>query len=189
MIVPKALYMLLSGYRREVGKIRNFITQSRLAKTFVACVAMTCMVACSPMTKESYLKKYDGFITEVSENYKDYDEKAWAKHTEKYEKFSGEWHEKFKDEFTLQEKLKITGLQVKFNYYSTLSQTSSMFKDILDVLNAQEIKKIVQSYKDDGMVAELEQLYREACETGKAAEKAITEILKELQIDIEELQK
>ena len=148
------------------------------------------MASCStPLNKERYLKNFETFLSEVSENYKNYSDKDWKKETEKFEKFSGVWYEKFKDEFTWQEKLKIMSYQAKFQYYSALSQTSSFFDEMLKSLNVQEIKATVQHYINNGLVDDLNQLYKKATEAGAAAEKVITEILNELKINIEELQK
>ena len=147
-------------------------------------------VSCStPLSKESYLKKYETFVSDVSENYESYTGKDWTKKTERYEKFSGEWYEKFKNDFTWQEKLKITGLETKFQYYRFLGQSSSTIKDLLKALNIKEIKEKVQYYIKNDMESDLNQLYEEARKAGGAAEKAVMGILKELQVDIEGLQK
>ena len=135
------------------------------------------------------MKNFDAFMSEVSDNCKTYSDKEWQKKNEKFEKFSGEWYEKFKDEFTWHEKLKITGHQAKFHYYSILSQTSSVFNEMLNVLNVNEIKTTVRNYVDKGMITELKQLYKQALDMGAAAEEAITEIFNELQINIDELLK
>lgn len=153
-------------------------------------VLVVAMTSCStPMSKESYLKKFDGFVSEVANNHKTYSEKDWQKKDEKYEKFSGEWYEKFKDDFTLKERLKITTNIAKYQYYSKLSQAKSTIKEMLEAFNAKEMKENVQSLVNSGMEAELKQLYEEARKAGKAAEEALTEILNELQVNIDELKK
>ena len=89
-------------------------------KIFITSTVIVGLTACSPMSKESYLKKYDAFISEVSDNYKSYDKKTWAKQTKKYEKFSGEWYNKFKDDFTLKDQISIKANQAKWYYYRNL---------------------------------------------------------------------
>ena len=148
------------------------------------------VVSCStPLSKESYLKKFDTFVSEISSNHESYSGKDWAKKTERYEKFSGDWYEKFKDDFTWQEKLKITGLKTKYQYYRVLSQSSVAIKELLNTLNIKEIREKVQFYIKNDMENDLSLLYEEACKAGGAAEKAVMEILKELQVNIEELKK
>ena len=153
---------------------------------FISIMAFSCS---TPLSKESYLEKFETFVSEVSENYETFSDKDWEKKTEKYEKFSNEWYEKFEDDFTWQEKLKITGLKAKFQYYKVLNQSSSAIKELLNSLNIKEVKEKIQYYINNDMENDLNQLYEEACKAGGAAEKAVMEILKELQVNIEELQK
>jgi hypothetical protein len=156
---------------------------------FITLVALCCLLAaCSPMSKESYLEKYAAFMSEVSENYKSYVDKDWEKKTEKFKQFSDEWYTKFKDDLTWQEKLKVTGFQAKFYYYRTLQQSSSTIKELLVGLNVDKIKEQVQYYINNDMKEALTQLYEEACMAGDAATEAVTEILNELQVNIEKLQ-
>jgi len=156
---------------------------------FILIFAFVATGCSTPLSKDRYLKNFDTFISEVSENYKNYSDKDWEQKTEKFQKFSVGWYEKFKDDFSWKEKLKIATFHTKFHYYSTLGQTSSAFKELLETLNVQEIKSKVRDFINNDMEAELNQLYEEARKAGKAAEEAITEILNELQISIEELQK
>jgi len=108
---------------------------------YISCVAFLAASCSVPLSKESYLEKFDAFIVEVSENHKTYSGEEWKKKTEKFEKFSGEWYEKFKDDFTLQEKIKITANNAKFYYYKALNQSSSVIKELFDVLNIDENDK------------------------------------------------
>jgi hypothetical protein len=148
-----------------------------------------CLVACSPMSKESYLEKYNAFLSEVSDNYKTYDDKAWAKQTEKYEKFSGEWYNKFKDEFTMKDQIAIKANQVKWYYYRNLNDATSTVKQLLDELDMKKIKKQVQYYIDNNMQSDLQKFYEDVQKAGMEAQEAVSEILKELNVKIDELQK
>jgi len=153
---------------------------------FIAIMVFSCS---TPLSKESYLKKFEAFTAKVSDKGESYSKKDWIKATERYEKFSGEWYEKFKDDFTWQEKLKITGLKTKFQYYRVLYQSTAAIKDLLNALNIKDIKEKIQYYINHNMENDLSQLYNEAIKAGGAAEKAVMEILKELQVNIEELKK
>ena len=156
---------------------------------FISFFILICLLgACSPMSKESYLKKYDAFMSEVSEKYKNYDDATWKKQTEQHNKFSGEWYEKFSDDLTWQEKLKVTGFRAKFYYYKTLQQSSSSVRELLDGLDIDKIKENVQYYINNDMKDALNQLYEEACKAGDAAAEAITEILNELQVNLDKLE-
>ena len=146
-------------------------------------------VSCSPMNKESYIKKFDTFVSDVSNNYKNYSEKDWEKKTQKFDKFSGKWYDKFKNDLTWQEKLKVTGFQTKFHFYKALSKTSSLFDETLNMMNTTDVKSTVQNFINNGQIPELKQLYEQYLEIGKESEKFIKEILNELQINIDELLK
>jgi len=158
-------------------------------KTLMTGTVMFCMAACSPMSKESYLKKYDAFISEVTAHYNSYDDKAWAKQSEQYEKFSGQWYDKFKEKFTLKEQIAVKANQVKWYYFRNLNNTAATVKQLLDTLDVQGMKKQVQYYIDNNMQSDLQTFYEEAQKRGKDAREAVTEILKELNVKTDELQK
>jgi len=159
-----------------------------MKKIFHISILYLIITGCStPFNKETYLKNFETFMSEVSVNYKNYSDKDWEMKNEEFEKFTGIWYEKFEKEFTLRENIKITGYQVKFQYYSALSETSSVFKEILDLFNVKEIKAKVNEYINNDMKTELKHLYEEASKAGKEAEEAINEMLKDLQVTIEEL--
>ena len=146
------------------------------------------LVVCSCevlMTKESYLKRYDTFITEVSKNYKTFNDKDWAKAIKKYEKFSGKWHEKFKDDFTIKEKITLASYKVKFNFYA-LKQSNDI-KQLFETLKVDEIKAQIQYYLDNNMHDDLMKFIDEAQKVGKEAGEVITSILKGLEININEI--
>jgi len=160
-----------------------------LKKILFASIAIICLSSCVPMTKESYMKKFDAFVTEISENYKTYNDKAWKKQTEKYDKFSGVWYNKFKDEFTFKDEIVIKTNQTKWYYYRNLSMATSTVNQIFELLNVKELKQQVQYYIDNNMQSDLQKFYEDAQKAGKDAQKAVTEILEELNINIDELKK
>ena len=160
-----------------------------LAKNLIACVMMLGFMACAPMSKKSYLEKYDDFISEISDNYQTYDDKTWKKQAEKYENFSGKWYDKFEDEFTLKDQISIRANQAKWYYYRNLKSATSTVKQLLDALDIKGIKKQIQYYIDNNMQNDLQKLYEDAQKAGKDAQKAVAEILEELNVKIEELQK
>ena len=158
-----------------------------MKKLFYLVIVVLVAANCStPMSKESYLKKFDNFISEISGNHKTYDENTWQKMTEKYEKFSGEWYDKFKDDFTLREHITIKANQGKWYYYRFLGGTVSV-KELLESLDIKGIKEQLQYYIDNNMQDDLQKIYEEAKNIGEGALKAITEILEELEVNIEEL--
>ncbi|NDV58675.1 DUF6565 domain-containing protein [Bacteroides sp. 519] len=153
---------------------------------FIIVIAIM-MMACSPTSKESYLNKYDSFITEITKNHKLYDQKDWKKKAEEYNKFAGEWYDKFEDELSLKDEVKIKSYQVKWHYYSNLSDISSTVKELLEVLDVKGLKKQIQYYIDNDMHNDLKGLYKDAIKAGKETKDVVIEILNELNIKIDEL--
>ena len=153
---------------------------------YVVIITIVAASCSTPLSKESYLKKFDDFIAEISENHKTYDENTWQKMTEKYEKFSGEWYDKFKNDFTLKDHIAIKANQAQWYYYSVLNETVSV-KELLEALDVKGIKEQVRYYIDNNMQDDLQKFYDEAKKISKEALEAITEILDELEINIEKL--
>ena len=149
----------------------------------IVCLLESCS---TPMSKEAYLEKYDAFIEDVSKNHNTYNEKDWEKATAKYDKFTGEWNNKFKEDFTIKEKTRLTGYQVKFNYYRTLEKATDKVKQLFESLNVNKIKEQIQFYIDNNMQDDLRQLIDGAEKVGEEAEKAVKKILKDLDVDVKE---
>lgn len=101
-----------------------------MKKFFAILVLAFLMVACAPSTKQDYLEEYKAFIEEVSENASSYSESDWADKTSEFEKFSGEWYEKFKDELSLGEQMQLTAYAASFGYHK--SNVDDLVNDIVD---------------------------------------------------------
>ena len=56
--------------------------------------------SCGPQSKESYLEKYDQFITKAGSEYKEYDIKDWEESRKEFEKLNEEHYNKFKEDLT-----------------------------------------------------------------------------------------
>jgi hypothetical protein len=153
------------------------------------CLAMACLVACTPRVKESYMKEFNSFVAEVSENYKTYDDKTWEKQVKKYEKLSGEWYNKFKEEFTLQDEIAIKANQVKWHYYYNLNAAMSTVKELFESLDVKGMTRQVQHYINNNMQDDLKKFCEEAKKAGKEAEACLAGILEELNVKIDEWQK
>jgi hypothetical protein len=147
------------------------------------------IAGCSYYSKESYLKGFEKFITDVSQNHKSYDDKTWEKQTARYEKFTGEWYKKFEDDFTVKEKVSITGYKIKFNYFKKTDQASSAINALFDALKVDDIKKQLEYYIENDMQDEIRQFYDEAKKAGEEVESTVTDILEDLKVNMNELKK
>lgn len=136
---------------------------------FIATIA----VACEPPTKNAYLENFKEFVDKIGETHKDMSNSDWEKAKEHYDKFTGEWYKKFKDDFTRNEKDLIHEYKLKFNYYHTLHKVGNT----IDTLISSECTKEV--------VGELEQELQSLESTLEAAGGAAEELSKELGKELE----
>lgn len=133
-------------------------------KKFFAIVALAfLMVACAPSTKQEYLEEYKAFIEDVSENASSYSESDWADKTSEFEKFTGEWYEKFKDELSLGEQMQVTAYAASFGYHKGISSASEIVNGIVDEVKngLNEAGKEIENIVDD-IEKELNQVYDDA---------------------------
>jgi hypothetical protein len=139
--------------------------------------------SCGPQSKESYMKKYDLFLEEVGKNREQYTDKDWKQKDEEYKQFSDKLYEKFKDDLTWKDELKLTANKAKYNYY-LISKEVSFFKKLFDSLNVDEIESQIKFYMDNGMKEDIAALAREAKKVGKDAETVVNKILNDLKVNI-----
>ena len=137
----------------------------------------------APSTKEAYLEKYEAFVANVEKSFDEFSEKDWGKAAEEYEKFAGEWYNKFKDEFTTKENIKLAALKVRYNACRALDKTTTGIKELFESIDVNKIKKQIQYYIDNDMDDDLEKLIDEAKKAGSEAEKAVKKILDDLDVD------
>jgi hypothetical protein len=166
------------------------VCYKKVAIGFLVCTVIlaVAVVSCdTPMSKESYLERYGKFINEVSANYKTYNDKQWHEASDKYKKFSGDWYRKFEDDFTFQEQIKLKAWQVNWNYCLAVRYSSSTIDTILKLLKVDDIKEQVKFYIDNNMQDDLQRLYDEACKAGSKVEKTVTDILKDMNVNIDKL--
>lgn len=87
------------------------------AKVVAVVFVVAVLFSCAPMSKDSYLESYKEFVDEVGDNYKNYTTDDWKAKDAKYEKYVGEWYDKYKDEMTFKETLSVGGYSTKYNAY------------------------------------------------------------------------
>jgi hypothetical protein len=142
--------------------------------------------SCGPQSKESYLKKYDSFIGEVGKNCAQYTEKDWEIKDREFKQLSDEWYNKFKDDFTLQDEVKLAANRVKYKYYLVSKKSSAFFKQLFDNPEINEIKSQIKFYVDNQMKEDIGILLKEAKKAGREAETIVTQILNDFKITLEE---
>ncbi len=94
--------------------------------SLIALVAML-FVGCAPMSKDSYMKQFGKLMDEAASIYSSCTESEWANITEDYEKFSGEYYDKFEKELSTSEKLTVVGYEAKMVGYAAGRGISTLF--------------------------------------------------------------
>lgn len=141
-------------------------------------------MACKPLSKEAYLERYSEFISEVSANYKRYTSDEWAKQSEKFVKFSEDWYVLYENELTSSEKLKIAEYEVRWRFCQGLYE----MKTAIDSFDVEQFKEDASYYINNNMIRDLKDLYDSAVDLGEECGDAATEILEDLQREMELLQ-
>ncbi len=135
--------------------------------------------SCStPLTKESYLERYAEFISELENKSMNYTQEDWALADRKYADFSGVWYQKFKDELTWKEELRISRYQLEYN----ILNAGNSFKKLLNNIDADDIdslKEKIQYYIDNNMEEDLEYIRQQAKILGEEILKMVDRIIDE----------
>lgn len=152
----------------------------------VACVMM--LVSCAPMSKESYMKRYEAFMEEVAANYSTYTPEQWADKTEEFDRLSGEWYRKYKAEMSFREKVVVGAYQVKYAYYYSLSEAEGVVKSFTEDEQLQEWKEQAKEYINNDMEDDLKDLMDEVSKAGVEAQRFIEDIADELEANSEDIQ-
>lgn len=130
------------------------------------------LMRCAPMSKDSYMREFYNFTQEVSQNCKTYNSDKWEKMEKKYNDFSGQWYEKYKDKMSMKEKLLVRSYQAKWWY----NRGSSILNDVV------EVEQLIRFYVENDMQSDLKILCEEAHRIGGETEKTVDEILKKLDV-------
>jgi len=135
--------------------------------------------ACSPWTKDSYLKQYESFIDEISTNSQDFKEGDWRDADERFRKFDTEWYNNFKDEMSISEKGKTAYYNLQYVYYRNKENAESIFDKYLNK-DFEELKKRIKYYQDNQMNDDLKKLEEFTKEAGDSAFSLFNKALNEL---------
>ena len=146
---------------------------NKLMKLGLLFVTITFM-SCVPMSKDSYIRKFGDFTQEVSRNCKSYNVDDWKKMEKKYNAFSGQWYEKYKNTMSMKEKLLVRSYQAKWWY----NRGTSVLNDVV------EVEQLIRFYVENDMQSDLQKLYEEAHDIGGETAKTVDEILKKLDVQI-----
>jgi hypothetical protein len=143
-------------------------------------ILINSLTGCRPLSKEAYLKQYNDFMTNVSNNGSKFKENDWKKKDAEFKKYNEVWYAYFKDELTFQEKVITTKNSFQYSFYRNQTAMDDFFKNYLKG-NYEEVKKKLKYYKDNKMDSDIQSLIERSKEVGDGAEIKINEILEELE--------
>ena len=149
-------------------------------------VLILTLVSCEPQSKEAYLEKYKAFISNVSLEYETYAEADWERSLEMYERLSGDWYRKYKDDFTWKEQLLVGKYEIQYNMMR-VKESSVNFFDTFMKNDFEKLKGQVLHYYENDMNEDIEFLVQQATEIGDSAIVIMQKIMEELEIEMDEL--
>lgn len=139
------------------------------------------LVGCAPRTKESYLEKYAEIYDNFYKSHDTFTKEDWNKTEEKINLYSGEYYNKFENELSTKEKMKIYSYKAKFNFYKELNNAKIVCDSLKNEWNIDETLNTleedfvaVQEYIENDFVNDLE-------EVGKESEKFINEMISDIE--------
>ncbi len=151
----------------------------KILKISLRVVALLLFVSCSPQSKESYLERYKDFIENTGNNSLNYTEKEWQEADEKYQKYTGIWHDKFKEEFTWKEEILLSKYKFQYNFFKAEYHSKDFFNSYIEA-NYESLKKQIKYYYDNEMNDDIEKMLKTAKKAGKESYEIIEGILNDL---------
>jgi hypothetical protein len=162
----------------EILKDENQNMKQVLKYTLVSLLFF--MVSCLvPDSKEDYLDKFERFIDRVEENHKKYTAKDWEWADGQFQKYNSDWYLKFRDEFTLQDQIKIKSLIIRYHSYKNKEDVNEVLKQLFKE-DVDDVRKKIQEYIDNDMDEDLEKIIDGAAAIGDSAVKVLGDIIREL---------
>lgn len=171
-----------------VGRLfKNPTTSSIVTSIGVIALAFMLSFCSAPMNKETYLEKYQEFMTEVNNDAENYNEAEWEKVDIAYNRFNGEWYQLFKDDFTWKEQLTLSKHQLHYNFIKGQWNAKDMVNSILSSEGYINIENQIKYYVDNDMEDDLRILVEQVKEMGDSAMEIVEKILRENGIDMNDL--
>jgi hypothetical protein len=83
-------------------------------KIYCLILTLIVLVSCTKDEKKEYITNLDSFVTETTENYKDFDDDDWEKADDAFLKLRNDEYPKYKQELTPEESKRINELIGKY---------------------------------------------------------------------------
>lgn len=131
------------------------------------------------------MDQYEEFIEEVQKDHREYTSSDWESQDEKFRQFSDEWAKKFEEDFTLTDQLVVAKHAITYAVLSAKQETGDLFRAFLEDDDVQELKDQIKYYAENEMEDDIEKVVEEAEGISEEAVKAVEEILRELDQEID----
>lgn len=138
------------------------------------------MTSClPPSSKEAYLGQFERFVSRVEQNHHNYNKKDWEWAESRFEKYNGEYYLKFRDEFSLEDQIKIKGLILEYYSYRDNKEVGELLRELFRE-DVDEMREKVEEYIENDMDEDLGKLMEGAAEIGDSALKVLEEVIEKL---------
>lgn len=148
---------------------------------YVSYFILFCLVgltACtSPSSKEDYLSKFESFVERTEENHKKYKQKDWEWADAKFERYNTEWYLKFRDDFTLEDQIKIKGLILKYHAIKNKESVGDMLRDLFKN-DVNEVRDKIEKYINEDFDEDLNSIINGAIQIGDSTVKVIEDAIR-----------
>lgn len=155
------------------------IFEMKYLKYLIVC-CLVWMLACSaPTSKEDYLDRFERFVERVDNNKNKYTQKDWEWADEKFEKYNSEWYLEYRDDFSVEDQIKIKGLIIKYHALKNKECVGDMLRDLFK----EDVNKIgnkIQQYIDKDFDEDLDKIIDGATEIGDSAVKVMEDAVQKL---------
>mgnify|MGYP006900794200 CR=1 FL=1 len=132
-----------------------------------------------PSNKEWYLRNFEKFVDNVEKNAEEFKPRNWRYANRRYRLYSEKWYEKFRDELTLQEQIRVAGLKIRY----TAAKQVSGARRLVDEQVKEDLDRIgrdIDKYLDENLDRDLEKISKGAKEIGDSAVKVLEDLLYEI---------
>ena len=121
----------------------------------------------------------------VQTEYLKYSEEEWAKIDNEFKKYDEVWYNKFNEDITWKEHIKLNSFSLRYNMYKARAFSQNWFDEYLKE-DYEELKTQIKYYKDNEMQEDIDFLLKQAKEIGDEAAQIVEEIIEDLEKEINE---
>lgn len=140
------------------------------------------IISCTPATKDDYMAEYAEFIESVEEKKNQDEVTDWETFDKKYDYYSEELYEKFKDDLTLKDVIKVNAYKLRFE---AQRHKSSFFDSLFSKEDINEVRSKLEDYIKNDMDKDVDKLVEEAQRVSEEFGQAVKDLAEELKRELE----